>query len=443
MSVKLTAAGANFKRITTVLIDNQTSVIVSSCHRRLAGLKSGPMNRRPILAFLVVLGLSFTGYKLFPKSNWVHAGSSLPAVAPSEASPLSPPSPSSAPPPAAAVATSYAYYDALPDMIERVSPGVVNISSVTVINYQVYGMDQFMRLWGMPAERKQSSLGSGFIIDQDGYVITNNHVVEQATEVLVTLPDKRQFKAKIVGKDEKMDLALLQLWDSNRKIPANLKPVVIGNSDLVRIGETVVAVGNPFGLQNTVTRGIISAKNRTIGLGPFDNFLQTDASINPGNSGGPLFNIRGEVIGINSAIHSQTGQSSGLGFAIPTNEAVKLLPDLKRYGRIPRPWLGILGEKISPQLQHYYRIPTEKGVLIFNLVQGAPSDRAGLRQGDILLEIDGVETNETNDVEKLLAKHKPDEVVTVKVYRGNLKPREIKIQLEELPRLENLPRGIL
>jgi len=332
--------------------------------------------------------------------------------------------------------------DALPDMVERISPGVVNVSSTTVFNYQVYGMDEFLRLWGIPQERKQTSLGSGFILDKDGFIITNNHVVEQATEVLITLSDKRQFKARIVGKDDKMDLALLQLQTQDGTVPSDLKPVPLGDSDKVRIAETVVAVGNPFGLQNTVTKGIISAKNRTIGLGPFDNFLQTDASINPGNSGGPLFNFNGEVIGINSAIHSQTGQSSGLGFAIPINEAKNLLPDLKRYGRIPRPWLGILAEKVSSQLEQYYDLGTSKGVLVYNLVNGGPGQSAGLRQGDIIHQMDESPVLEPNDVERILVKHKPQDQIKVTLYRGK-KTKALTIKLEELPRLAKLPRGII
>ncbi len=332
--------------------------------------------------------------------------------------------------------------DQLPEMVEKITHGVVNISSTSVLNYRVYGMDDFLRLWGIPQERKQTSLGSGFLIDKDGFIITNNHVVEHASEVAVTFSDKRTFRAKIIGKDDKMDLALLQIRDQERHVPQNLRPVPLGDSDSVRIAETAVAVGNPFGLQNTVTKGIISAKNRTIGLGPFDNFLQTDASINPGNSGGPLFNMRGEVIGINSAIRSETGQSSGLGFAIPINEAKKLIPDLKKYGRIPRPWLGILGERMSPQLEQYYDLPVSKGVLIFNVVENAPADLAGLQQGDILMSLDGSTTAEPNDVERILAKHKPNEKVSLKIFRGK-RSKEIQVKLEELPRLENLPRGII
>lgn len=332
--------------------------------------------------------------------------------------------------------------DQLPDMVEKVSPGVVNVSSTTVINYRVYGMDDFMRLWGIPQERKHTSLGSGFVIDHDGYIVTNNHVVEKASEVMVTLWDKRQFRAKIIGKDDKMDLALLQIRDKDQNVPSGIKVVPLGDSDTVRIAETVVAVGNPFGLQNTVTKGIISAKNRTIGLGPFDNFLQTDASINPGNSGGPLFNMKGEVIGINTAIRSDTGQNSGLGFAIPINEGKKLIPDLKKYGRVPRPWLGILAERITPPLEQYYGLGLSKGVLIYNIVENGPGDSSGLRQGDILVSIGDTPTLEPNDVERVLAKHKPNEKVILKVYRAK-RTQEVQVKLEELPRLENLPRGII
>jgi serine protease Do len=303
-------------------------------------------------------------------------------------------------------------------------------------------MDDFFLYWGIPQERKQTSLGSGFIIDQDGFILTNNHVVAGASEVMVTLFDKRQFRAKTIGTDEKMDLALLQIRDKEQKVPSDLKSVPLGDSDSVRIAESVLAVGNPFGLQNTVTRGIISAKNRTIGLGPFDNFLQTDASINPGNSGGPLFSLKGEVIGVTTAIRSNTGQSGGLGFAIPSNEAKKLIPDLKRYGRVPRPWLGILAERMTPQLEQYYGLPTSKGVLIYNIVESAPADRAGLQQGDILISIEGTSTFEPNDVERALAKFKPKDNVTLKVIRGR-KSRDFNIRLDELPRLEHLPRGII
>jgi serine protease Do len=332
----------------------------------------------------------------------------------------------------------------LPDLVERVLPGVVNVSSTTVTTYRVHGMEDFMRFWGIPQDRqeKQTSLGSGFLIDKDGFILTNYHVVEHATEVQVILLDKREYKAKIIGKDQKMDLALLQIRDKERKIPGDLKPVPLGDSDHLRIAESVFAVGNPFGLQHTVTIGIISAKNRTVGQGPFDNFLQTDASINPGNSGGPLFNLKGEVIGINTMIYSRTGQSGGLGFAIPVNEARTIIADLKRYGHVPRPWLGILGQRMTQQIELTYHLATAKGVLITNLVEGGPAETAGLQGGDIVTQVDGMDANEPNDIEKALAKHRPTDTATLKIYRGR-KRLDLPIKLEELPALENLPQGII
>lgn len=337
----------------------------------------------------------------------------------------------------------------LPALVEKTLPGVVNISTTTVTTTQVYGMDEFLRLWGFPQERKQTSLGSGFVIDKQGFILTNYHVVDHATrqepEVLVTLLDKRQYRAKIIGADQKMDIALLQIRDKNQLPPSDLTPVLLADSDQVRIAESVFAVGNPFGLQHTVTLGIISAKNRTIGQGPFDNFLQTDASINPGNSGGPLFNLKGEVIGINTVIFSRTGQSGGLGFAIPINEAKQIMPDLKLYGRVPRPWLGILGERMTPQLELYYQLPRTPGVLVYNLIEGGPADHAGLRQGDIILSIQGTAVSDTYDIERVLGKLRargPQEPITLKIQRGR-KLLEIQLKLQELPPLDQLPKGII
>jgi len=333
--------------------------------------------------------------------------------------------------------------DPLPDLVERIGPGVVNISSVQVISENVMGMEQFLQMWGLPQERKTTARGSGFLIDKDGFVLTNNHVVAEADEVIVTLADKHDYRARIVGKDPKMDIALLQIRDKDRHVPAKIQPLELGDSDKVRIAQTVIAIGNPFGLQNTVTRGIISAQHRTIGIGPFDNFLQTDASINPGNSGGPLFNLAGEVIGINSAIFSRTGQSSGLGFAIPINEAKKILPDLKKYGRVPRPWLGIVGERITPALADYYGLGRKDGILIYNLVENGPADEAGIHRGDIIVKIASSSTPEPLDLERELAKLKPGDKTNLTLQRGK-KTLELSIQLKDLPpRLDQLPQGII
>ncbi len=330
----------------------------------------------------------------------------------------------------------------LPDLVEKVMPGVVNISSTTIIANGSPGMEDFLRHWGIPTERKQSSLGSGFVIDTDGFVITNNHVVANADEVIVTFHDKRSYSAKIIGKDQKLDIALLRIREKGKSTaPVGLTAVLLANSDTTRIGEPVFAVGNPFGLQHTVTAGIISAKNRTIGLGPFDNFLQTDASVNPGNSGGPLFNFKGEVTGINTVIYSKVGQSGGLNFAIPINELKTILPDLKRYGRVPRPWLGIVGERITPAIARHYRLSTEEGIVIYNLVEDGPAYHAKLQQGDIILSIEGLETKEVFDIERALSKHRPHEKITLKLKRGT-QTLDKAITLEELPKLDALPEGI-
>ncbi len=325
----------------------------------------------------------------------------------------------------------------LPDIVAEISPSVVNISSTTVLALVTPGAEAFFELWGIPKERKKTALGSGFFID-NCLIMTNNHVLpELGGEVVVTLVDKKQTRAKVIGRDQKMDIALLKLVEKT-----SCRPVRFGDSETVRIAETVVAVGNPFGLQNTVTKGIISAKNRSIGLGPFDNFLQTDASINPGNSGGPLFNSKGEVIGINTAIRSDTGQSSGIGFAIPSNEAKRLVPVLEQYGRVPRPWLGILGERLTPQLQRYYGLFIGAGVLVYTVVQDAPAFMAGIEQGDVLTHIDGNVITEPNDLERALMKFEPQKMVTLRLVRGT-RLLNIQVLLAALPRLDRLPAGIL
>jgi serine protease Do len=330
----------------------------------------------------------------------------------------------------------------LPDLVEKILPGVVNIASSTTVRQQIYGMDDFLRFWGIPQEYTRSSAGSGFLLDREGYVLTNSHVVENATEVFVTLHDKREFRAKLIGKDPKLDLAILQIRDSSRKVPTDLVPLNFGDSDSVRIAEPVLAVGNPMGLQHTVTMGIISAKNRTIGAGPYDNFLQTDASINPGNSGGPLFNLKGEVIGVNTAIISRSGTSGGLGFAIPSNEAKRAIPDLKRYGRIPRPWLGVLGQPVTPALARVYGFTVKNGVLVYNLVRRGPADRADVQRGDIIIGVGDKTVEDPNALERTLGAHRPKDLIQLKLLRGSRTLR-VEIRLEEHPPLEDLPEGII
>lgn len=327
----------------------------------------------------------------------------------------------------------------LPDLIEKVSPGVVNISSTRFVKtYVLRGMPEFFGMFGIPEAQvqKQSSLGSGFLIDTNGYVLTNNHVIEHADEVLVTLLDKRRIKAKVVGRDKALDLALLQLRRGRSN--ENLKPLLLGISDKVRIGESAFAIGNPFGLQHTVTAGIISAKNRTIGIGAFDNFLQTDASINFGNSGGPLFNMQGEVIGINTAINAQ-GQ--GLGFAIPIDEAKLHLEELKNFGYVVRPWLGVLGESISPALQYHYDLPVDHGVVAVKLHAKGPALKSGIQPGDILLKLNDQEIRERTDIQRILSKMKPGETAALKINRAG-RSVNLPVKLTAAPDTSDLPEGI-
>jgi serine protease Do len=286
--------------------------------------------------------------------------------------------------------------------------------------------DFFKRYFGdqMPREFDQKSLGSGFIIDEDGYILTNNHVVAEADEIVVRLSDKEEFRATVVGLDKSTDIALIRI-DAKRPLPA----FKLGDSDLLKIGEWVLAIGNPFGLEHTVTAGIISAKGRWIGSGPYDNFLQTDASINPGNSGGPLFNLRGEAVGINTAIISG---GNGIGFAIPINMAKELLPQLKEKGRVTRGWLGVSIQPWKPGMAEKFGIDTERGALVGDVMEGDPADKAGIAPGDVIVEVDGVEIKESRDLLNVIARKRPGSKVKVKVFRDG-KELTLKVTLGERP----------
>jgi len=322
----------------------------------------------------------------------------------------------------------------IPALVERVDKGVVNIQALSIVRERFNNplMEEFFfNYYGVPRERirKQPSLGSGFVIDGSGYVLTNHHVVATASEVEVFLNDEKstKLKAKIIGSDRKTDLALLQI-----AVGPHLLPLKLGDSESVKVGESVVAIGNPFGLSHTVTSGIISAKNRVIGQGPYDNFLQTDASINPGNSGGPLFNADGEVIGINTAINA-AGQ--GLGFAIPINQAKRLLPDLKKHGRVLRGWIGALFVTLS------------RGVYVEGVVLKSSAQRANLQSGDRVISVDGKKISDRSELEKALEEKKPGEKMVFTVEReGTLmnRRRTLSITLGEEPSLDReLPPGLL
>ena len=319
-------------------------------------------------------------------------------------------------------------------LAKEASPSVVNISTVKVVK----GGGEFLLPFGqndpfrdffnrffkgqIPKEFRQRSLGSGFIIDKDGFILTNNHVVEKSDDIKVKLADGQEFEAKIIGRDPKTDLALIKI-DANTP----LTPVPLGDSDKLQVGDWVIAIGNPFGLGNTVTAGIVSAKYRQIGVGSYDDFIQTDASINPGNSGGPLLNTAGEVVGINSAIFSQTGGSVGIGFAIPINMVKDLLPQLKK-GKVVRGWLGVMIQKITPELKDKLHLKDEKGALVADVTEGGPAEKAGIKRGDVIVSFDGKEVNEMRDLPYMVASTPVGKTVTVEVVRnGQMKSLQVKI----------------
>jgi len=322
------------------------------------------------------------------------------------------------------------------ELVKEARPSVVNISTVKVIKgggerepLTPFGpqdpfRDFFDRFFKdqMPKEFKQQSLGTGFIIDKDGFILTNNHVVEKTDEIKVRLSDDTEYLAQIIGRDPKTDLALIKIEPDN-----SLHPLPMGDSDKLEVGEWVIAIGNPFGLGNTVTAGIVSAKYRQIGMGTYENFIQTDASINPGNSGGPLLNIKGEVIGINTAIFSRTGGSVGIGFAIPVNMAKELLPQLKK-GKVVRGWLGVMIQTITPELKDKLDLKDEKGALVADVTSGGPADKAGIKRGDVIVTFDGKEIKEMKDLPYIVGSTPVGKEVTVEVIRkGRIERIEVKI----------------
>ena len=316
------------------------------------------------------------------------------------------------------------------DLTERVKPAVVNISTSKTYKgrgrYNVpfgqspFGDDFFDRFFGdMPRrEFKQRSLGSGFVISNDGYIFTNNHVVEQADKILVKISDGKEYEAKVIGTDPNTDIALIKIK------PDNSLPVVeIGDSEKVRVGEWVIAIGNPFGLDATVTAGIVSAKGRVIGAGPYDNFIQTDASINPGNSGGPLFNMDGKVIGINTAI---VAQGQGIGFAIPINMAKSIMVDLKTKGKVTRGWLGISVQDVSDDMAKNLNHKSKSGALVSDVFKGDPADKAGIKVGDIITEINGKPIKDTHELLLIIAGLQVGHKMMIKAIRDG---KEISFQV--------------
>jgi serine protease Do len=348
-------------------------------------------------------------------------------VAPSSAAPVE--APKAPPPPVPAMLD-------VAGLAEMVKPAVVNITTTREVRFPgPSGVSPFRFLFPTPEgfnegapgleERmlRQTGAGSGFIIDAAGYVVTNEHVVHDATEVRVRLADDRELRGEVVGRDPKLDLALLKLEGAG-----DLPVAALGSSEALRVGEPVLAIGNPFGLGHTVTLGIVSAKARTLGAGPYDDFIQTDASINPGNSGGPLFNARGEVVGINTAM--KPGANS-IGFAIPVDALKDILPQLRETGHVERGRLGLMFQPVTPDLARALQVESTRGALISNVEPGGPAARAGLRAGDVIVSINDAALRSADDLPRKVARNRPGTRVKVTVLRQNEK-REIFATLDAL-----------
>ena len=312
------------------------------------------------------------------------------------------------------------------DLAAKVTPAVVNISSThhSQSSSDNTAMPDFpqgspfekffhnFRGQGQKNSEDGTALGSGFIIDPTGYVVTNNHVVENSSDIVVTLNDGKDYPAKLIGTDKKTDLALLKI-DAGKPLPA----VAFGNSDAARVGDWVLAVGNPFGLGGTVTTGIISARSRDIHAGPFDDFLQIDAPINKGNSGGPTFNLAGEVIGINSAIYSPNGGSVGIGFAIPANEAKPVLNALREHGKVDRGWIGVQIQPVTPEIADSLGLKDAKGTLVTAVQPNGPAAKANMQQGDVILSFNGQDVGQTRELPRIVAATPAGKPVDVVVWR--------------------------
>ena len=282
-----------------------------------------------------------------------------------------------------------------------------------------------------PRPHPRGGMGSGFLIDKEGHILTNHHVVDQPGEIRVTLQDDRDFTAKLIGSDSKTDIALIKInQDEGEK--TELPHLAFGDSDALQVGELVVAIGNPFGLSHTVTAGIVSAKQRNIGSGPYDEFIQTDASINPGNSGGPLLNSRGEVIGINTAIISgNAGGNVGIGFAIPSNLVANIMQDLKEHGKVTRGWLGVAIQEITPDLAESFKLKAREGALVADVTPDSPASRAGIERGDVIVGFDGKQIHAMVELPRIVAKTRPGKIVDVNVIRQGA-PKSLSLTVDTL-----------
>ena len=309
------------------------------------------------------------------------------------------------------------------DLAERLMPSVVNISTTQTIvtrsnpfpNFQFppgSPFEDMFKEFGTPQERQSSALGSGFIIDEKGLVVTNNHVIEGAEDIVVQVNGEKKFKAKVIGADPLSDIAVLQIETKQKFIP-----VKFGDSDKARIGDWVIAIGNPFGFGGTVTSGIISARNRSLGLSRYEDYIQTDASINSGNSGGPLFDMRGDVIGINTAILGRSG-NVGIGFSIPSNSAKIVIDQLIEFGETKRGWLGVRIQDVTKEIAEVEKLDEARGALVASVAANSPSEKAGVKAGDIILEFNGEKIKEMKELPIIVARTEVGKKVEVKIWRN-------------------------
>jgi serine protease Do len=334
-----------------------------------------------------------------------------------------------------------AYSNAMVDVVRSVTPSVVNISTTqTVVRrgqspgglfndpfFRRFFGDEFSRQFGGPREEQRSGLGSGVIVDGGGYILTNNHVVKDADTIKVTLSDTREFEGKVIGTDPKTDLAVIQI--DQKDMPA----IKWGDSDTLRVGETVIAVGSPYGLNQTVTQGIVSATGRAnVNIADYEDFIQTDAAINPGNSGGPLINIRGELVGINTAIFSTSGGYQGIGFAIPSNMVKVIMDSLIKYQKVVRGWLGVSIQTVSEELAKEFKLKSRAGALVSDVMEDSPAEKGGIKRGDIIVEFEGKEIEDSLSLRNTVASTGPGTKAKVIVIRDGKKVK-LTIEIGELP----------
>jgi serine protease Do len=384
-------------------------------------------------AVLIATGV-IIGLVVASDFGWLPFGHAVPDVAPGKEVVANPPAP---PGFGGTLGTDRNFVQ----VAKAVTPAVVNIA--TVRSGKPEGMpnmpfddpffrrffgDEFFRRFEAPRERKERSLGSGVIVDTKGLIVTNNHVVSKADDVKVLLSDKRELKAKLIGTDPKTDLAVLKIEADN------LHTIPWADSDKLEVGEFVLAVGNPFGLNQTVTMGIVSAVGRaSMGIAEYEDFIQTDAAINPGNSGGALVNTRGELVGINTAIFSQSGGNMGIGFAVPSNMARSILDQLVEHGKVVRGWLGVSIQEVSPELATQFGLSETKGVLVSDVLDDSPAKKAGLERGDVILEFDGKAADTPTQLRNLVAQTPIGKKVSVKFVREK-KPKTVDLTIVEQPK---------